>query len=153
MRKKYVITSIFVAILILIGIAVHAYYSKGPAPTNNSNNNSIGNMPTFTNENDLLNIGVTSEQLSNLEQTLEQYLSSIGKNTDQVHFTSITRLPTNPNATTPQSTVKFVVQLNAKDAYQASLDSFSLSEVRLYLYSLDGKTLLYDSQNIGNPNN
>lgn len=147
-RKKWAIVgTVIVAILVVLTLA---YHSNSPGNNTVTNPNASPATKTISyNENPLINSGVTTQQLGNLERVLGQYLGSRGITSGQVDFNSINRTrpdPANPN---PFSELNFAIQVDGKPAYIAKLDSFSTSEIRLYLYSLDGSTLLYDSQNIG----
>lgn len=146
MKKK--LTIIAVILVVIATVLVPAYYSGDSSTPTNANSDSAPNGITFD-ESSLINRGVTSEQMSNLEQILQQYLSSQGKTPNRIDFNSIYRLPPNPNTNTPFSEITFIIQLDSSPSYKAKMDSFSPFEIRLYLYSLDGNTLLYDSQNVG----
>lgn len=150
MRARLAIVGII--LVIIAGVLVLAYHSNSPSASTNpdTNTNSTTQGTTFD-ENALLDRGVTSQQLNSLEQVLGQYLASQGRTASQVDFSSIYRMPTNPKISTPFSEITFMVQLDGKSAYKAKMDSFGTSEIRLYLYTLDGKKLLYDSQNVGGP--
>jgi hypothetical protein len=144
-----------IMVIIILAVLVSAYYSNKPGSSTNTNTSpSVSsppavNTPTFAGEDGLINIGITSDQVSSLEQTLEQYLSSAGKTPGQVSFNSIQKISVNYNAETPIWTIAFTVQLNGSDTYKAKMDYFNLTGIRLYLYSLGSSKLLYDSQNVG----
>lgn len=152
MKKKLSIIGI---ILVIIAVVLMlAYRSNGPGISTSPNaNTNPTTKATIFDENSLISRGVTSQQLSNLERVLGQYFSSQGKTPNQVDFNTIYRVPPDPNNPNPFSEITFVVQLDGQPAYKAKMDSFSTSEIRLYLYALDGSTLLYDSQNVGGSSN
>jgi hypothetical protein len=150
MRQKLLIITLFlIGVVIVLVVLFSAYHSNSSKAPNNQATKISHAEPANFNDVVLTDKGVTSQQLSNAEQALSQFLSSQNKTPNQVSFSSIQRSPTDQNTTTPFSEISFVIQLDGKDAYKAKLDSFSLSEIRLYLYTLDGSKLLYDSQNIG----
>lgn len=144
-KKLAIIGAIIVIILIVLALA---YHSNSPGSNTNPSGSSAAKTTNY-NESPLVNSGVTTQQLGNLEQVLGQYLNSQDKNPSQVDFNSIARTPPDPTNPNPFSELNFIIQVDGKPAYKAKFDSFSTSEIRLYLYSLDGSTLLYDSQNIG----
>jgi hypothetical protein len=146
-KKLAIIGAIIVVILVALFLA---YHSDNPGNSTNSNPNASSATKTISyNENSLTNSGVTTQQLGNLEQVLGQYLSSQGITSGQVDFSSISRTPPDPANPNPFSELNFMIQVNGNPAYKAKFDSFSTSEIRLYLYSVDDSTLLYDSQNVG----
>ncbi|HVX48138.1 MAG TPA: hypothetical protein VHA05_02160 [Candidatus Saccharimonadales bacterium] len=149
MKNKVIIIAVIVAFIAFV--LVSAYHSNDPGSS--ANNTTTDTNATTKNINfsdaSLINNGVTSDQLNNMEQVLGQYLKSQNKSPDKVSFSSPQRQPTDPNTTIPFSEITFMVQLDGQNTYKAKLDSFSLSEIRLYLYTPDGQTLLYDSQNVG----
>ena len=148
-RKKLAVIISGIVVLIVI-ILVRAYHSGSPGSSSGPNPSaSSATKTTHFDENALINRGVTYQQINSLEQVLGQYLSSQGPPPSQVDFNSIVRTPTDPANPNPFSELTFIVQVDGQPAYKAKLDSFSTSQIRLYLYSLDGKTLLYDSQNVG----
>jgi hypothetical protein len=154
MQKKLVLIGSGVVVIIILAVLVSAYYSNNTQPsattiTTNPGNSPAASPPTFTGEDTLTNIGITSDQVSNMEQALEQYLSSAGKTPSQVGFKSVQKISVNKNAATPIWTIAFVIQLDNNDTYKAKMDYFNLNGIRLYLSSLDGSKLLYDSQNVG----
>ncbi len=154
MQKKLILTGSAVVVLIILAVLASAYFSNKPAlPTNTNTSGPVSSptvsTPTFTGEDNLTNIGITSEQVSSLEQVLEQYLSSAGKTPSQVSFNSVQEISVNRNAVMPIWTISFAVQLNNIATYKAKMDYFNLTGIRLYLYSLDGSKLIYDSQNVG----
>jgi hypothetical protein len=149
MSKKVIVVASIVVLLMIAGILAHAYFSNGLGKSPpNIPIASTTKGPAFVTDT-LINDGVTSQQLSNLEQVLGQYLSSQNQTPRQVSFISIQRQPTNPDTTIPFSEITFVIQLDGKEAYQAKMDSYSLSEISLYIYSPDGGNLLYDVQDVG----
>jgi flagellar basal body-associated protein FliL len=156
MQKKLILIGSGVVVIIILAVLVSAYYSNNTQPsaattttTTNPGNSPAVSPPAFTGEDTLTNIGVTSDQVSNMEQALEQYLGSAGKTPRQVSFNSLQKISVNKNAATPIWTIAFVIQLDNKDAYKAKMDYFNLAGIRLYLSNLDGSKLLYDSQDVG----
>jgi uncharacterized membrane protein len=151
-QKKLLFIGSGVGIIIILAVLVSAYYSNNPRPSTtniNPGSSSAVSPPTFTGEDTLTNIGITSAQVSNLEQALEQYLGSASKTPGQVGFSSVQKISVNKNAQTPIWTVAFVIQSDNKTTYKAKMDYFNLAGIRLYLYNPDGSKLLYDSQNVG----
>lgn len=153
MQKKLMLIGSGVVVIIVLAVLVSAYYSNNTQPTATTTTNPSSSLtaspPTFKGEDSLTNIGITSDQVSNLEQALEQYLSSAGKTPSQVSFNSVQKISVNRNAATPIWTIAFAIQLDTKDTYKAKMDYFNLAGIRLYLSSLDGSKLLYDSQDVG----
>lgn len=151
MQKRWLLIASGLAAIIILAVLASAYSSNNSQPPTNPtpSSSSTTSPPAFTGEDIFTNIGITSTQVSNLEQALEQYLSSAGKTPGQVGFNSLQKISVNKNAVTPIWTVAFIIQLDNKKTYKAKMDYFNLSGIRLYLYSLDGSTLLYDSQNVG----
>lgn len=152
MNRKSIISLITVMVFLLCAAILFSAYRSNPQPQNSSSSSSSGNsssqVPSFE-DSDLINNGVTSGQLSNFEKVLGQYLSSQNITYSTVSFSSIVREPTDPNATSPSSTLVFNVIVDGKDSYKAFLNSFSLSGIRLYLYNLNSNKLVYDSQYVG----
>jgi hypothetical protein len=154
-KHKNLIIALIVG-LVIAGVLASAYFSGGSSKKSSAGNNESTISSTkqmVFDEYTLANNGVTAEQMNGLEQALKQYLSAQGKSPDLVAFESPKRQPPNPAASTPFSEIEFVVKLDGVDTYVAKLDSYSLSEVRLYLYSLGGQNLVYDSQNINGYSN
>ncbi len=150
MQKKLLLIGSGVALIIVLFVLVSAYYSNVTQPTAaGTGSSSPAIPPTFTGEDTLINIGITSDQVTNMEKSLEQYLSSDGQAPHMVGFSSLQKLSVNKNAPTPIWTVAFLVQLDDKNAYKAKMDYFGPSGIRLYLYGQNDPTLLYDSQNVG----
>ena len=145
-KRKFIIIGAIVAVI--AGTLIFAYYSNTPNSSNSPNPIPTTKKIVFDEES-LVNNGVTSGQINNLEQALEQYLISQNKSPHQVSFSSLHRMPPDPKISTPFSEITFTIWLDSKASYKAKLDSFGLSEIRLYLYNLGDNTLLYDSQNIG----
>lgn len=147
MRKRAITIIAILLVLIFVFVIVRSYFSSG-------SNNSGSPLPNATTSPSytttaLINNGVTSQQLSNFEQVFNQYLSTQNKTPSTINFTSIVRQPTNPATSIPFSELDFTIQLDGKDTYRAKLDSYSLSEIRLYLYSPSNNKQLYDSQDVG----
>jgi hypothetical protein len=158
MRLKLILIGAGIGILIIGGVLWSAYHSGGPGAADNPvttgpgpsiSSSDSAPIPAFTNEEVLTDIGVTSDQVTNMEQALEQYLSSINATPGTVSFDSVRQISVNKNAVTPIWTIGFTVQLDDNSAYSAKMDYFSLTGIRLYLYSPDGSQLLYDSQDVG----
>jgi hypothetical protein len=143
MKRRIIIVGIIVLVAIVLIVVDRSNQTSNDAVSTNAPSG-----PTISSSS-LINAGVTSEQLGNFEQALEQYLSSQNLAPKKISFSSINRIPPNPNATGPFSEIDFTVQLDGSNSYQAKLDSFSLSDIKLYLYSPSGNKLLYNSQDVG----
>jgi hypothetical protein len=151
MRKKIIIGGVLITAVVVF-VLFHAYHSNSPSNSDQStslNSTNATTPPTFLGTGALKNLGVTSGQLTNFEQALEQYIDSQNKNVSQVSFEAVRVASINNNAPSPIWTYGFVIQLNNKSSYSAKLVTFNLDGIRLYLYDLGGSRLLYDSQDIG----
>jgi len=150
-RRTLIIAGLLAfVVLVLVVNSIFSNHSK-PIPVNNSApvTTSNSNPPSFTGEDSLINIGVTNEQVTNMEQAFEQYFASAGKSPSQVNISSVQKLSVNQNATTPIWTIGFDVDLDGIKTYSAKMDYFNFTGIRLYLYSPGTTNLLYDSQDVG----
>ncbi len=148
-KRTLIIGGVMILIVTVLGFA---YFSGNSKTSPNPGVNTVDKATVF-NTGTLLERGVTSEQLTNLEEVLSQYFNSQGKVPNQVDFNTIQRSAPDPKISTPFTQLTFIVQPDGKPAYKAKVDAFSSSEIRLYLYNLGGSELLYDSQNVGGSSN
>jgi hypothetical protein len=147
MRQRRLILIPGVVVLVVVLVLISSYYSGGSSTPATSDTTTA---TTFTyNTNPLTNNSVSSQQASALKQVLNQYLTSQNVSSSDVGFTQIKLTPTSPTQVGAFSQTKFIIQLNGKNSYEAVLDAYSLTEIRLYIYDLSGKNLLYDSQDVG----
>lgn len=154
MNKRIVFAGIGLALITIFTVLGFAYSSNNPklsdvsAPSiNNASTKSV--MPSFSNVDQLTNIGVTSDQVSNLERSLEKYLGSTSKNPTNISFDSLQQLSSDKNAATPIWTISFTVNLDNTLSFKAKMDYYGTTGIRLYLYGLDGTSLVYDTQYVG----
>jgi len=150
-KIKLVILAVLAVAAIIFGIlnAANHSNSSGPSPATTTSNTTSTNPPTFTGESSLTDIGITSEQLTNMEQALQQYLNANNITPSNIGFGSLQKMPLDNTQSTPVWTVQFVVSIDGTAKYRATMKYFNITGVRLYLYDPTSNKLLYDSQNIG----
>ncbi len=96
----------------------------------------------------LLNYGVTNAQLNNLEQAFFDF-----KNTAQtvtIDNDSIKAVPHDPNSASMSDSINFTTKVDSI-GYNARIDYSNITELRLYLYSINGNSLIFDSKTINSP--
>ena len=94
----------------------------------------------------LLKYGVTTAQLSNLEQAYFQFASSA--HTVAIDTASVGIVPHDRNSASTTNTINFTVSID-KTSYKARFDYSDLTATRLYLYDAKNGSQIYDS----NPTN
>jgi hypothetical protein len=104
--------------------------------------------PTYTNLNDLLEYGVSADQVTNLRYALTNYAAQQPEQIKKIEITRIIPQDANPDATTTTLTISFGLLVGGT-LREARMDYTDLTTVRLYIMELDG-TLLYDSGSITN---
>lgn len=106
------------------------------------------NEPIYLGLDRLIDHGFSFQQIQNIKLAINNYSSL---NNNSVKEVSIkvdeiidTREPTKPDE--PYKTT-FDIKFNRKNIYNAKVEYFSITDIRLYLSDLDGK-VFYDSQTI-----
>lgn len=104
--------------------------------------------PTYYGTDDLLNIGLSSDQLNSVEYAFGQYFRSAKKTVKRIDISSVQAVSRNPNDPSPLNTVNFNVTFNTNDSYQARVDYSSITTIHLYLYNPTNNALVYDSGDV-----
>lgn len=167
-RNRLIIAAILV--LVCIGIIVLSISHKKPTPVTQSKNTetshydanshqtvstipgenntsgTIGNAPYYLGVNTLINHGVASDQITNMETAFYQYSQVNNLNIKQVSI-SVDTVATGflHQGTDDQiSTATFNVVFDSKTTVKAQLQYSGLSSMELFLYDTNGAQL-YDS--------
>ena len=107
------------------------------------------NTPLYLGFDKLLDYGLSTDQLDNVQTAFYRYSQSLPKPIGQisVDVDHITAQSDSSNPNTPFD-VLFKVQLDGKSVYQAKAEYFGLDDIRLYLTDQNTKAVIYDSQTL-----
>lgn len=96
----------------------------------------------------LINISVTADQVDGLKYALYQYTQSNNQEPKEVAVitSTVVQAPYDP-ATDSKFTVRFDVRLD-QEVYQATMDYFDITAMRLYLRKPGSEAIIYDSRTI-----
>lgn len=93
--------------------------------------------------------GVSTFQVDGLKYALGVYYKSLNKNLDTVTIDESTVTKKSlPRGSSERVEVSFTVHINKNDTYQARLQYFDVSAIRLYLSKPSNPAVVYDSQDI-----
>ncbi len=103
-------------------------------------------QPVFLGITSLLNIGVTNYQLNATKQAFEQFAAALKKPGKEFSVTvaSITSIPEDKNNPDSRPTASFELTIDRTASYQARLEYFDVTAVRLVVPDSSGKSV-FDS--------
>ncbi len=117
-----------------------------PSPDNQAKGSSA---PTFSGFDNLLDHGVTSDQVDALKFAFTKYGQTSGKTIKQVDLDTPSLVFAAPNQDLNYSVATFNVNLDGKTTYFAKLNySRNLTAIELFLSTTPNSPVLYDSGNI-----
>lgn len=105
--------------------------------------------PIFLGFDDLLNVGVTSQQLAAIKQAFNNYSLDGSKNIKEISLfvTTIKRLAPNRDTNDYGDVVTFDIKIDREQLLSAKVESTSVKVSRLYLYK-NGSQLVFDSNDV-----
>jgi hypothetical protein len=111
---------------------------------------SASNEPIYLGTTELINRGVTTDDLNKLKAAFYDYSAKNNKNIREVsiNIASIQTPARDPNTTDP-SIITFNVVFDRKDTYRARFQYTGLGDVRLILYNSKTNAQVYDSGTFG----
>lgn len=101
---------------------------------------------SYFGETELLNSGLTQDQVDDIKQGLYNYLTAAKAKAAAITFSKATPAAPHPDDPLGPDVRSFAVSLDDK-AYSAKVSTSDISTARLYLYDASGK-LLYDSKDL-----
>ena len=154
-RKIIILASAVVVVIIILAIAQIAQNTNSKTPiqakdlTGNQGieENSIPQTwPAFSNLDNLLNNGLTLDQVSGVSTALKAYQPFATTGT-QVTFPlhDIQLNYPDPNDPLYRPFLLMNIIVNQKTTYKVKLYYWNTSNIQLYLYDISGNTLLYES--------
>lgn len=99
---------------------------------------------------ELLNHGLSSQQLTNLKLAYFQYFQSIQQEIRGMKLSNINKVPHDRYSASTTDTINFTTTLDSKATYSTKLEYFNLTGIRLYLYDTKSGSLIYDSKTLNN---
>lgn len=97
---------------------------------------------------DLTNLGITEDQLNNLQAAFAAFAKVKNITYTGVTATAAAQTPRDPNIDNPIETVTFNVNINDTLFYKAKIEYSDLLSIRLYLYNRDSGELVFDSASV-----
>jgi hypothetical protein len=101
----------------------------------------------ISNSNQLLNYGMTSDQLANLQKAFYKYFGTIHQHIRSVELTNLKKTPHDPQSASRTNTISFSVSWSGSNTYSAKVDYTGLTASRLYIYG-SGGSVVFDSGDI-----
>lgn len=104
-------------------------------------------VTSYTGTDDLLSIGVSTDQINSVEYAFGKYFTQTKQSVNTATISNVQSVFRDPNSSSPVTMAYFDVSLDGTK-HHCRLDYSGLSTSRLYVYNLDGSQLLFDSGNI-----
>lgn len=159
-----IIFGVLIAILLVVSVQNNkssvskpgSYYDEGsgetvsnPAGKTPEKFGSNSASPIFLGFDDLLNVGVTSQQLAAIKQAFNNYSLDGNKDIKEISLfiTTIKRLAPNRDTNDYGDVVTFDIKIDREQLLSAKVESTSVKVSRLYLYK-NGGQLVFDSNDV-----
>jgi hypothetical protein len=111
---------------------------------------SASGQPIYLGISNLVDAGLTDDQLLRLKYAFNNYFTQSKKNAKEVSIdvNSIVHGPHNPNSNSPFS-LNFNVTVDRSKTLKAKIEYTGLEDIRLFLYDQKTNTQIYDSTPLG----